>query len=81
MAQHFVSESHWRLRIRGYDAHGTTAADRGARGKKVYRVGSVDVHALRGVNLTIEAGELCCILGRSGSGKSTLLNVLAGLNM
>lgn len=47
--------------------------------KKVYRVGSVDVHALRGVNLTIEAGELCCILGRSGSGKSTLLNVLAGL--
>jgi len=45
----------------------------------VYRVGSVDIHALRGVDLTIHAGELCCIIGRSGSGKSTLLNVLAGL--
>ncbi len=46
---------------------------------KVYRVGSVDIHALRGVDLTIRAGEICCIVGRSGSGKSTLLNVLAGL--
>ena len=42
-------------------------------------MGSVDIQALRGVDLTIEAGELCCIIGRSGSGKSTLLNVLAGL--
>lgn len=47
--------------------------------KKNYRVGTVDIEALRGVDLTIEAGELCCIIGRSGSGKSTLLNVLAGL--
>jgi len=47
--------------------------------KKIYRVGSVDVHALRGVDLTIEKGEICCIIGRSGSGKSTLLNLLAGL--
>ncbi len=47
--------------------------------KKVYRVGSVDIHALRGVDLTIQQGEICCIVGRSGSGKSTLLNVLAGL--
>ena len=46
---------------------------------KVYRVGSVDIHALRGVDLSIMPGELCCIVGRSGSGKSTLLNVLAGL--
>lgn len=46
---------------------------------KVYHVGSVDVHALRGVDLTIAPGELCCIIGRSGSGKSTLLNMLAGL--
>ncbi len=47
--------------------------------KKTYHVGTVDVHALRGVNLKIYPGEVCCIIGRSGSGKSTLLNVLAGL--
>ncbi len=46
---------------------------------KTYHVGTVDVHALRGVDLSIRQGELCCIVGRSGSGKSTLLNVLAGL--
>ena len=37
---------------------------------KVYRVGSVDVHALRGIDLKIMPGEFCCIIGRSGSGKS-----------
>lgn len=47
--------------------------------KKIYRVGSVSINALNGVDLTISRGELCCIIGRSGSGKSTLLNVLAGL--
>ncbi|MEG1548095.1 MAG: ABC transporter ATP-binding protein [Clostridia bacterium] len=47
--------------------------------KKIYTVGSVDINALRGVDLTINNGELCCIVGRSGSGKSTMLNVLAGL--
>jgi len=47
--------------------------------KKVYKVGSVEINALRGVSLTVQPGELCCIVGRSGSGKSTLLNLLAGL--
>jgi putative ABC transport system ATP-binding protein len=47
--------------------------------KKVYRVGTVGVHALRGVDLKIASGDICSIIGRSGSGKSTLLNVLAGL--
>ena len=47
--------------------------------KKVYHVGTVGVHALRGVDLKIQAGDICSIIGRSGSGKSTLLNVLAGL--
>jgi putative ABC transport system ATP-binding protein len=42
-------------------------------------VGSVDVHALRGVDLQIASGDICSIIGRSGSGKSTMLNVLAGL--
>ena len=47
--------------------------------KKIYHVGSVDVHALRGADLKIDSGDICSIIGRSGSGKSTLLNVLAGL--
>ena len=47
--------------------------------KKVYHVGTVDIHALRGVDLQIAPGDICSIIGRSGSGKSTLLNVLAGL--
>ena len=46
---------------------------------KTYRVGTVDIHALAGVDFTLDKGDVCCIVGRSGSGKSTLLNVLAGL--
>jgi len=47
--------------------------------KKIYRVGREKVAALAGVDLEIEKGEICCIVGQSGSGKSTLLNMLAGL--
>jgi len=47
--------------------------------KKIYRVGKEKVAALAGVDLEIEEGEVCCIVGQSGSGKSTLLNMLAGL--
>ena len=47
--------------------------------KKVYRVGKVDVHALRGVNLTIQEGEFVAVVGPSGCGKSTLLRLIAGL--
>lgn len=46
---------------------------------KVYHVGDENVHALRGINLDIMRGEICCIFGTSGSGKSTLLNQLAGM--
>ena len=47
--------------------------------RKVYRVGQEKVVALRDINLEIERGEFCCVVGASGSGKSTLLNQLAGL--
>ena len=52
-----------------------------ARGlSKVYRTGDVEVHALRGLDLVLETGELVVLLGPSGSGKSTLLNILGGLD-
>ena len=47
---------------------------------KTYRMGDAEVHALRGVDLEIRAGEFIVLLGPSGSGKSTLLNILGGLD-
>jgi putative ABC transport system ATP-binding protein len=54
-----------------FDARGLT---------KVYHMGEVDVHALRGVDLQLRESEFTVLLGPSGSGKSTLLNILGGLD-
>ena len=48
---------------------------------RVFRTGTVEVHALRGVDLQLAEGEMIVLLGASGSGKSTLLNILGGLDV
>ena len=48
--------------------------------RKIYRLGNEKVYALKNIDLEINKGEVCCILGTSGSGKSTLMKIIAGLD-
>ena len=48
--------------------------------EKVYRTGKVEYRALRGVDLTIESGDMVAIVGPSGSGKSTIMNMITGID-
>src|SRR5437773_10992971 len=48
--------------------------------KRSYKMGDTDVHALKGVSISIDRGEYISIMGPSGSGKSTLFNMIGGLD-
>jgi putative ABC transport system ATP-binding protein len=47
---------------------------------KVYRLGKLEVQALRGLSMSVKEGEVVSIIGPSGSGKTTLLNIIGGLD-
>jgi putative ABC transport system ATP-binding protein len=66
-----MSEPKWETRERVFSARGLT---------KIYHAGTQEIHALRGLDLDLDSGELVVLLGPSGSGKSTLLNILGGLD-
>jgi putative ABC transport system ATP-binding protein len=65
----------------GAEAGGDQPIVRMTNVTKVYRQGDVDVHALRGLNLTVRSGEFTALCGPSGSGKTTALNLIGALDV
>lgn len=68
------------IQLQPVQAHHAAVIIRLEEISKRYQMGEVEVHALRGVNLTVAAGEYCSIMGASGSGKSTMMNIIGCLD-